>query len=134
MTIQNNSEGRSPNPIDLHVGTRIRSRRKALGMSQEQLAEGLGLTFQQVQKYERGANRISASKMYEAAKVLGVTPAFFFEGLEETSDGKVVTGIDTLFTAGGGIALATAFLDLPLGHRQAVIDLARSLASKAVAA
>lgn len=129
-TVQAKPEGRSPNPIDVHVGTRLRARRKALGMSQEQLAEGLGLTFQQVQKYERGANRVSASKMYEAAKVLGVAPGFFFEGLEETADGKVSTGLDTLLTAGGGIALANAFLDLSQPHRQAVVDLARSLAGK----
>ena len=61
---------RSPNPVDLHVGGRIRMRRKLLGVSQERLADDLGLTFQQVQKYERGANRVSASKLYEIAKSL----------------------------------------------------------------
>ena len=64
------TEGRRPNPVDLHVGGRVRMRRKLLGVSQEQLADSLGLTFQQVQKYERGANRVSASKLYEIAKTL----------------------------------------------------------------
>ena len=65
------TQQRSPNPIDLHVGGRIRMRRKVLGVSQERLAEALGLTFQQVQKYERGSNRVSASKLYEIARFLG---------------------------------------------------------------
>jgi transcriptional regulator with XRE-family HTH domain len=75
------SEGRHPNPVDLHVGGRVRMRRKLLGMSQEHLADALGLTFQQVQKYERGANRVSASKLYDMAKTLQVPVAFFFDGL-----------------------------------------------------
>jgi len=58
-------EATGPNPIDVHVGRRLRLRRKELGISQERLADGLGLTFQQVQKYERGANQVSASKLYE---------------------------------------------------------------------
>ncbi|HMO43605.1 MAG TPA: helix-turn-helix transcriptional regulator, partial [Phenylobacterium sp.] len=59
---------RAPNPVDRHVGLRIRLRRKELGVSQEKLAEAIGLTFQQVQKYERGANRVSASKLWEIAR------------------------------------------------------------------
>ena len=74
---------RSPNPIDIHVGLQVRLRRKALKISQEKLAEALGLTFQQVQKYERGANRISASKLYEIARALRVSIAWFFEGLSD---------------------------------------------------
>src|ERR1700709_1304619 len=74
-------EDRSPNPIDLHVGARVRMRRKLLGMSQEKLADALGLTFQQVQKYERGANRVSASKLFEISRFLDVAPAYFFDGL-----------------------------------------------------
>lgn len=77
------SEARTPNAVDLHVGGRIRLRRKLLGVSQEQLADDLALTFQQVQKYERGANRVSASKLYQIAKSLQVTVAWFFDGLEE---------------------------------------------------
>src|SRR3982751_2918628 len=79
---------RSPNPVDLHVGSRVRMRRKMLGISQERLAEALGLTFQQVQKYERGANRVSASKLYEIARFLSTPVAYFFEGLAETPGGE----------------------------------------------
>lgn len=74
-------DSRQPNPIDKHVGARIRERRKALQMSQEKLAEHLGLTFQQVQKYERGANRVSASKLYEIARALRASVSYFFEHL-----------------------------------------------------
>ena len=73
----------SPNPIDVHVGDRVRRRRRALGVSQEQLADKLGLTFQQVQKYERGANRVSASKLYQIASALQASIAYFFEGLPD---------------------------------------------------
>src|SRR6059058_1305292 len=69
-----------PHPIDRHVGLRIRMRRKELGVSQEKLAEALGLTFQQIQKYERAANRISASRLYRMGMTLGVDVPFFFEG------------------------------------------------------
>ena len=78
-----NEGERRPNPVDIHVGTRVRLRRKQLGVSQEKLAEALGLTFQQVQKYERGANRISASKLWDTAGFLAVPISFFFEGLVE---------------------------------------------------
>ena len=73
----------APDPVDVHVGGRLRARRKSLGLSQERLAGELGLTFQQVQKYERGANRISASKLWACASALGVPIDFFFVGLEE---------------------------------------------------
>jgi transcriptional regulator with XRE-family HTH domain len=68
-----------PNPIDVHVGSRVRLRRTLLGMSQEKLGESIGLTFQQVQKYERGANRIGASRLYDLSRVLDVPVNFFFE-------------------------------------------------------
>ncbi|MGB8181596.1 MAG: helix-turn-helix transcriptional regulator [Stellaceae bacterium] len=70
-----------PNPIDVHVGARVRLRRTLLGMSQEKLGQAIGLTFQQVQKYERGTNRIGASRLHELAQVLDVSVAFFFEDL-----------------------------------------------------
>ncbi|WP_369058515.1 helix-turn-helix domain-containing protein [Caulobacter sp. 73W] len=73
----------APNPTDIHVGARIRLRRKHLGISQTQLAEGLGLTFQQVQKYERGVNRVSASKLYDMARTMGVPISYFFDGLPD---------------------------------------------------
>ncbi len=74
--------GCSPNPIDRHVGLRIRLRRKELGVSQERLAESIGLTFQQIQKYERAANRVSASKLWELAGALQISVAYFYEGLD----------------------------------------------------
>ena len=80
-------EDRAPNPIDIHVGERIRRRRRSLGISQDRLAEEIGLTFQQVQKYERGANRVSASKLYQAARVLQAPVSYFFEGLPTTVPG-----------------------------------------------
>ena len=68
-----------PHPVDVHVGARVRLRRMLLGMSQEKLGEAIGLTFQQVQKYERGANRVGASRLYELSRVLDVAVGFFFE-------------------------------------------------------
>lgn len=71
----------SPNPVDIHVGARVRLRRTLLGMSQEKLGESLGLTFQQVQKYERGANRVGASRLFDLSRVLDVRISYFFEDL-----------------------------------------------------
>jgi transcriptional regulator with XRE-family HTH domain len=77
-----------PNPIDVHVGSRVRLRRTLLGMSQEKLGEAIGLTFQQVQKYERGANRIGASRLYDLSRVLDVPVSFFFDDMKpETAEG-----------------------------------------------
>src|SRR6201999_4123075 len=72
---------KAPNPIDKHVGSRVRMRRMMLGMSQEKLGDRLGLTFQQVQKYEKGANRIGASRLQQIAQILQVPVSFFFEGV-----------------------------------------------------
>ena len=83
MTDQTSESQKSPNPVDLHVGGRVRMRRRMLGVSQERLAEALGLTFQQVQKYERGSNRVSASKLYGIALALEIPVGYFFEGLPE---------------------------------------------------
>jgi len=83
-------KGDKPNPIDVHVGSRLRLRRTLLGMSQEKLGDAIDLTFQQVQKYERGANRIGASRLYELARVLDVPVSYFFEELE--ADG--LSGLD----------------------------------------
>src|SRR3954469_13767795 len=80
MTLKGKAKTKGPSPIDIHVGSRMRMRRMALGMSQEKLAKTLGLTFQKVQKYERGANRMASSQLQQAADVLGVAAAFFFEG------------------------------------------------------
>ncbi|MGF1561841.1 MAG: helix-turn-helix domain-containing protein [Geminicoccaceae bacterium] len=71
-----------PHPIDVYVGKRLRARRTLIGMSQERLADELGITFQQIQKYERGANRVGSSRLFEVARVLGVPVAYFFEAYE----------------------------------------------------
>lgn len=73
----------TPNPVDIHVGSRVRLRRTLLGLSQEKLGEAVGLTFQQIQKYERGANRIGASRLYEFSRILDVPVSFFFDDMAE---------------------------------------------------
>ena len=80
--VSTEKEGR-PSPIDVHVGSRIRLRRTLLGMSQERLGEALGLTFQQVQKYERGVNRVGASRLFDLSRVLDVPISFFFDDMPE---------------------------------------------------
>src|SRR5919198_2668524 len=83
-----------PNPIDIHVGGRVRLRRTLLGMSQEKLAEAIGLTFQQVQKYERGANRVGASRLFDLARGLDVPVSYFFEdmapGVQDKTPSKLM--------------------------------------------
>ncbi|MGB1547072.1 MAG: helix-turn-helix domain-containing protein [Alphaproteobacteria bacterium] len=85
-------KGEGPNPIDVHVGGRVRLRRTLLGMSQEKLARAIGLTFQQIQKYERGANRIGASRLHELSQVLDVPVSFFFDDMNGPSGGYAVVG------------------------------------------
>ncbi len=80
----------TPRPVDVHVGRRVRLRRTLLGMSQEKLGQAIGLTFQQIQKYERGANRIGASRLFELSKVLDVPVSFFFDDM--TDDVKAYSG------------------------------------------
>lgn len=79
----------TPNPVDVHVGGRVRLRRTLLGMSQEKLGESVGLTFQQIQKYERGANRIGASRLFEFSKILDVPVSFFFDDMSSVQSGRV---------------------------------------------
>src|SRR5579883_2782253 len=74
-----------PNPVDVHVGARVRLRRTLLGMSQEKLGEAIGLTFQQVQKYERGANRIGASRLWDMSRILNCPISYFFEEIDATA-------------------------------------------------
>ena len=78
-----------PSPIDVHVGARIRLRRTLLGMSQERLGEALGLTFQQVQKYERGVNRVGASRLFDLSRVLDVPISFFFDDMPDSLSGSL---------------------------------------------
>ncbi|NGM50158.1 helix-turn-helix transcriptional regulator [Caulobacter sp. 602-2] len=129
---------RSPNPVDLHVGARIRMRRKILGVSQEKLAESLGLTFQQVQKYERGANRVSASKLYEIARSLQAPVAYFFEGLadpSEPADGQPRNDhqVHEFLMTPEGLELASLFPRLNRAPvRRRILDLVRSMAEEEV--
>ena len=124
-----------PNPVDRHVGLRLRMRRKELGISQEKLAEAIGLTFQQVQKYERAANRVSASKLWEMARALSTSIGYFYEGLGEMveapgSNLPRETMQDFLMTP-EGLELAAAFPKIPRGKvRRRVLDLVRAMAGE----
>jgi transcriptional regulator with XRE-family HTH domain len=129
---------RSPNPIDIHVGKRIRDRRKEVRVSQERLAEQLGLTFQQVQKYEKGANRVSASKLYEIARALQASIEFFFRGLPEPSvmqmgmaDNDDRPFVHDFITTPEGQELASEFPKIqdPM-IRKRVLELVKSLAEE----
>ncbi len=85
-----------PNPVDIHVGSRVRLRRTLLGLSQEKLGDAVGLTFQQIQKYERGANRIGASRLFQLSRILDVPISFFFEDMPaglRTAEGQVAVGL-----------------------------------------
>lgn len=130
---------KQPNPIDIHVGGRIRLRRTMLGMSQEKLGEQLGITFQQVQKYEKGTNRVGASRLQNIAGILGVPVSFFFEdapgdtdssaagGLAESSSSYVVN----FLSSAEGLQLNRAFVKIADPKvRRRVIDLVKALAAE----
>ncbi|WP_295556189.1 helix-turn-helix transcriptional regulator [uncultured Hyphomicrobium sp.] len=129
---------RKPNPIDAHVGTRVRLRRMLLGMSQEKLGEHLGLTFQQVQKYEKGVNRIGASRLFDLSRVLGVPVQFFYdEAPSELVDTSTTPGfserptetyvIEFLSTR-EGLELNKAFVKIADPRvRRSVVELVRAL-------
>lgn len=126
----------TPHPFDLHVGGRVRTRRKLMGLSQEALAEGIGLTFQQVQKYERGSNRISASKLYEIAVTLKTPMAWFCEGYGaapgEYVEASDEAAIHAFLMTTEGIALARAFPQVTsLRQRKRLLDLIQSMADTA---
>ena len=87
------SENKVPSGIDRIVGQRLRWRRRELKLTQEQLGEKLGLTFQQVQKYEKGVNRISAGRLFEMAQVLGITTSYFYEGVDDMIDTASLTSV-----------------------------------------
>jgi transcriptional regulator with XRE-family HTH domain len=133
---------RSPNPVDLHVGGRVRMRRKMLGVSQERLADALGLTFQQVQKYERGANRVSASKLYEIARFLSAPISYFFEGLSDPTasgapdhDEASEQFMHDFLMTSEGLELAAAFPRIRRSRlRRRVLDLVRALSEEDEAA
>jgi len=91
----------APNPVDVHIGARMRLRRTLLGMSQEKLGEAIGLTFQQVQKYERGANRIGGSRLYDLSRVLDVPVSFFYDDMSDSTQAQSPLSI---IKGGAGLA------------------------------
>jgi transcriptional regulator with XRE-family HTH domain len=125
---------RAPNPVDVHVGLQVRLRRKQLKISQEKLADALGLTFQQVQKYERGSNRISASKLYEIARTLKVSIAWFFEGLGDPAETEgadhsaAAQATNSFLMTQDGVDLANLFPKIPERRvRRRLVDLVRAM-------
>jgi transcriptional regulator with XRE-family HTH domain len=131
---------RKPNPVDIHVGGRVRFRRMLLGMSQEKLGERLGLTFQQVQKYEKGINRIGASRLFDLSHVLAVPVQFFYDeapaAYEHTpsrdvgfAERQTESYITEFLNTRDGLELNKAFVKISDGRqRRAIVDLVRSLA------
>ena len=113
-----------PSPIDVHVGGRVRLRRTLMGMSQERLGEALGLTFQQVQKYERGVNRIGASRLFDLARVLDVPIGFFFDDMPDGVGGTASPGLPRRSVSGFADA-QDGFEDDTL-HRRETLELVRA--------
>lgn len=130
---------KSPNPIDKHVGARVRMRRMLAGVSQEKLGEALGLTFQQVQKYEKGANRISASRLQQIAGFLEVPVSFFFDGAPGGeaqpsggfSDNAAAAYISDFLASSEGLQLGKAFSRIKNAKvRRRIIDMIESIADE----
>ena len=126
------------NPIDIHVGSRVRLRRSMLGMSQEKLGDSLGITFQQVQKYEKATNRVGASRLQAIATILGVPVSFFFEGAPEMpTPPRSGFGVDDstsylveFLNSAEGLQLNRAFVRIADAKvRSCVIDLVKALAA-----
>ncbi|MGF1659759.1 MAG: helix-turn-helix domain-containing protein [Rubrimonas sp.] len=128
-----------PDPVDLHVGARLRYRRMLIGMSQEALGDALGLTFQQVQKYEKGQNRIGASRLHRIAVTLRVPVGFFFEGLAEgaTDPAQEAAGVlnpMSFVASPEGLQLNLAFQRIDdAATRRKIVDLVETLARAATA-
>jgi transcriptional regulator with XRE-family HTH domain len=128
-----------PHPVDIHVGKRLRSRRTILGLSQEDIGDSVGITFQQVQKYERGLNRIGSSRLYEFACILGVGVSYFFEDLDEKnkkanslSDGDFLFEHEK-FNNKELMALVKAYQGINDPNlRKKVLSLVKAIASSAV--
>jgi transcriptional regulator with XRE-family HTH domain len=130
---------KAPNPIDKHVGSRVRMRRMMLSMSQEKLGDALGLTFQQVQKYEKGTNRIGASRLQQISQILQVPVAFFFEGapnippLGGSADGMKEAPspayVSDFLATSEGLALTKAFMRIKEAKlRRRIVDLVEEIA------
>ena len=130
----------TPNPIDIHVGARVRLRRNMLGLSQEKLGESLGITFQQIQKYEKGTNRIGASRLQQLSEILKTPISFFFDDIPHTS-GNTASGLSEsdspnyivdFLSSSEGLQLNKAFANIKDPKvRKKIIDLVRSLADEA---
>ncbi|WP_310618399.1 helix-turn-helix domain-containing protein [Flexibacterium corallicola] len=129
---------KAPNPIDVHVGSRVRLRRMMLGMSQEKLGEGLGITFQQIQKYEKGTNRIGASRLQHIATLLKVPVAFFFEDapgspddMQGVGENPQTTYVVDFLSSSDGLALNKAFVRIEDPKvRKKLVELVKSLAGE----
>jgi transcriptional regulator with XRE-family HTH domain len=129
---------KAPNPIDKHVGSRVRMRRMMLSMSQEKLGGALGLTFQQVQKYEKGTNRIGASRLQQISHILQVPVAFFFEGAPTFSpQDDAGTGapspsyVSDFLATSDGLALTKAFMEIKQPKlRRRIVDLVEEIAGR----
>ena len=117
-------------PVDAHVGKRIRHRRWMIGMTQQQLADKVGIKFQQIQKYETGMNRVSASRLWDIADAMGVTIAFFFEGLAEGAELAQAAGAD-LMADKEALELVRSYYAIPEAQRRRLFDLARVLSDAA---
>jgi transcriptional regulator with XRE-family HTH domain len=125
---------KDPDGIDKYVGSRVRMRRLMLGMSQEKLADAIGLTFQQVQKYEKGTNRMGASRLQQIANVLEVPPTYFFDGSpgqSRTHHNSMPDFMPDFTSTSDGLALARAFLRLPKTLRRSVVHLVEEMAGNA---
>ncbi len=130
---------KAPNPIDKHVGSRVRMRRMMLGMSQEKLGDALGLTFQQVQKYEKGTNRIGASRLQQISHILQVPVSFFFEGAptvpslgrpEGMGEAPSPAYVADFLATSDGLALTKAFTKIADSKlRRRIVDLVEQIAS-----
>jgi transcriptional regulator with XRE-family HTH domain len=128
---------KAPNPIDKHVGSRVRMRRMMLSMSQEKLGGALGLTFQQVQKYEKGTNRIGASRLQQIAHILQVPVAFFFEGApaaqhsEGMNEAPSPSYVSDFLATSDGLALTKAFMEIKEPKlRRRIVDLVEEIAGR----
>jgi transcriptional regulator with XRE-family HTH domain len=131
---------KAPNPVDKHVGSRVRMRRIMLGMTQQKLGEALGLTFQQIQKYEKGTNRVGASRIQQIAEVLNVPVSFFFEGGPSgDGDGNGFGGgaapahVSDFLATSEGLALTRAFARITdTSLRRSIVDLIEQIAAREV--
>ncbi|UWQ77430.1 helix-turn-helix domain-containing protein [Leisingera sp. M658] len=120
-------------PVDVHVGKRIRHRRWLVGMTQQQLAEQVGIKFQQIQKYETGANRVSASRLWDISDALEVPVSFFFDGLQEEGTGpsEKAEGPDDLMGDKEALDLVRSYYAIPENQRRRLFELARVLSDAA---